>query len=502
MERNMRLAAANVSRRNTPSLLIQLAMTALMGALGLGAIELYIDRLSWPVADDWYRIEETPSGDILFTCQRFRPVKFAAQPAPNTRRIMALGGSTTFGYPERRRGTEPLRGDGEAGVIAVLQSSLDATWPGAFELVNLGVNGGNSEDTLRLLRKAADWGASGLLVYDGHNEFMTAPQRFSSTLWRFSLYRRFSVLMARAKFSPGWVGAAAHGGPTHAQAVLDEMARNLDSVARIADSAGIPLVLSTQVSNLAGFDPNWSTAGDPATLAAMGDLSTEELEAAWRETPDSADLAWAVGQRRLETGGDATAALRSAADSDGLPFRATSEINQTIREVAWDWGAVLVDAEAAVRGSGPPDPERFYDAVHPRPQATHTLAAAFLAAMVNANMLFEEEALDVTLPPPPPQDAQVESALRIARSWVQWSGVRQHDPQHRLKQAARFADMVLALEPEHEEAQAIRELAVALQSGSETPPDISPEIAERLSQLNPDAARLLEPIVGTSSTEG
>ena len=453
------------------------------GALGFLGLDYYLDRVYWGVAPSWYRIER--DGDqVIFGCQNFAPVRFAERPAPGVRRILVLGGSTSFGYPERPVGERPID-RARHGLVGAMQAALDAAWPGAYELLDLGVNGGSSEDSLRILRRALGWGASGVVIYDGHNEYMTAPRDFRPGLWRFALSRRLAPLAPKVQASPGWVGRAAYGGPAHEAAILRQLRRNLEGMADALEDAGLPGVIATQAGNLRGFDPSWSTAGDPAALAALGSLDDAALEALWAAQPEAADVAWALGRRR--SGAAAVAPLRAAADRDGMPFRATSAVNEQIRELAEERGLVLVDAEAAARGGGElPGNEGFYDWVHPRPALAARLSGALLEGMVEAGMLPER-------PPPAAtglsEAERLEASVRTARSWLQWSCVRGHDPGYRLEQSRIWAGRALEQDPDQAEARAILEVARALGGQpAELPTD--PALRERLSGLHPCIAAL------------
>lgn len=417
-------------------------MAALIVALG--CLEVWARTWAWPVSESWYRVDE-PQADatgtaasVTFRCQEYAPVSFTAVPAPGVTRIVLLGGSTAFGYPERPAGTTPIP-RALHGVAGSLQAGLDEAWPAQFEVLNLGVNGGSSDDTLRLLRRSLAWGPKAFVVYDGHNEFMAAPAQFSAPLWRFALYRQVMVLGARAEVAPGWVGPSAIGDAGHAEAVVALFRSNLAALATLAD--GRPVVIATQASNLAGLDPSWSTSGED--LANLDTLPDDEIARRWAASPDVADLAWQAGLRALAAGTDATPALRAAVDHDGMPFRATSAINAAIRDAAAEHGFALVDAEAAVFTPGTnPDPDAFYDNVHPQPEAARRIAAALLGGLARVGTLpgLPPTALS---PPAPPSD---EAVRRTAGYWLRWACVRAHDPGWRLQKARFWAQQLSAAE--------------------------------------------------------
>lgn len=443
-----------------------LALFLVLGAAALTGLEAWADRWSWPVDPAWYRLEER-DGEVVFGCQSFAPVVFPAR--PGARRILLVGGSTSFGFPERPTGSDPVR-RARHGLAGALQAGLGD----GFDLVNLGVNGGSSEDTLRIVRRALDWGAEAMVVYDGHNEHLGVPGRFSAPLWRFALYRRFAVLLPRAEGAPGWVGAPAYGDARHLAAVLARFEANLRAIVTLGTAAGMRVVLSTQASNLTDFDPSWSTSGDAAALGRLRGLTDAEVEAAYAADPGSADVAFEAGRRRRAAGGDARPAFQAALDADGMPFRATTELNGIIRRVAR--GATLVDAEAGVS----PSDDAFYDWVHPRPVTSETIAALILDGLRVAGVARH-----------PGIEDEPEVALRTAVSWVQWACVRRHDPARRAARARSWAARALALRPDFPEAEAIDRVAQAIGEGSTA--EVDPAIGARLARIHPCVAEVIRP---------
>ena len=427
------------------SILLFVALTTVF----LVGLELWLGRWAWPVDPAWYRI--TYEGEqVLFGCQDFRPVAFSASPA--RARIIVLGGSSAFGFPDRPVGDAPLT-SASHGVAGALQTALDRGWPGAFEVVNLGVNGGTSEDTLRLARRALGWGPTALVVIDGSNEFMDVPAATIAPLWRFALFRRFTVLQGRADAAPGWVGTPAWGAPSVREAVHERFRRNLDTLALIAGDVGVKVVLTTQAVNLSDFDPSWSVAGDPAVLAGLDDRSDVDLEALWAANPESAEIAWVVGRRRIRDGGDAVAALHAAVDGDAMPFRSTAGIQRVVREVAASHGATVVEGQAAVAAGGVHAPADFYDWVHPTPIAAERLGEALIRGLQETRVVPTTRTgapEDGPAAAAPGSEEQAATALRVAVTWLRWACVRQHDPAFRAQKAQEWASRAAAIHGAHQ----------------------------------------------------
>ena len=407
--------------KQPPGCLSSALVTLAMLAVALAGLEVYAERWHWPVADSWYRIRED-AGVVTFGCQDYAPVAFRV--VPERTRILMLGGSTTFGFPLRPKGEAPVAHN--YGVAGAMEVALERGWPGRFEVVDLGVNGGASEDSLRLMRRATAWHPSAVVVYDGHNEFVSLPAHFSANLYQFALYRRFVSVVPPVTTAPGPVGPPSYGTEAHAAAVHARFAANLAEIVAIAQ---VPVVVSTQASNLAGLDPSWSTpAGD--------------ADAAWR-------------QGRLD--GDATK-LRSARDLDGLPLRATSAINEVIRSLP---GVVLVDAEAALPALA--GDESFWDWVHPRPEAAARIADALLDGLHRAGVL--ASSASPAEHPALTSEEQAEAERRTAVAWLQWACVRRHDPAWRLGHSRDAARRLLALRPDDADGIAILAVADAVERG-------------------------------------
>jgi lysophospholipase L1-like esterase len=457
------------------------------GAVSLCGLEYYVDKIAWPIAESWYRLESV-DGQVHFGCQNFRPIVFSELPSSNVTRILVIGGSTVFGYPMRLNGTD-LISLSERGVVGTMQRALDASWPDQFELINLGINGGGSEDMLRIMRRSKGWGASGIIIYDGHNEFLNLPAHFNATLWKSALYRRFSIVADRVMVSPGWIAPPAHQSQKHESVILSEFEENLKAVIALAQEQNLPVVIATQSSNLSGVDPNWSTIGKEEVIKGVAELSLEDLEREWMQEPDSADIAWRLGRKREASGGTAWDPYQSSIDNDGLRLRADSGINKVIRNVADSTGATLVESEEQFRRHGViPDNTLFYDWVHPKPRGAEIIAESLLEGMVKSGMITDRpliKAIDLT------DDDKIEVELRVARSWLQWACIRKHDPHWRLTISRSYAMSVIERDPENEEAAAIILLTDVL-SGKNS--DLT-KIAGTMDQELINKMALLHPVI-------
>ena len=341
----------------------------------------------------------------------FNYQRFLAEKPANGFRVFVLGGSSAYGFPW----------GADQAFSAALQKTLQASYPEReVEVINAA---GMSYGSLRLrllsyelLQHEPDL----MIVYSGHNEFVERdlkqrvqaaplPTGVRAGLERWRLYSALSRLNKDEAETPDDASAAeligldadreyttdvADQERDEAVAELDE---HLRAIVRAATNDDVPIVLCTVPSNERNWRPNqtsWPaelTAGERNTLEASlqqareanddgdGASALAAIEQIEQRTTTAAD-AWYEKGRALETTGridDAALAYRQARDLDAQPGRALSVINETIRRVASEESATLVDVDATFRsvaGNGSPGFDLFEDYVHPKP-AAHLLIA-------------------------------------------------------------------------------------------------------------------------------
>lgn len=466
------------------------AGTVLLFVLGVAALwglDTWVDTRAWLVDPSWYKLETGET--VSLSCQRFRPVTFSLKPAPGVTRILVVGGSTAFGFPTRPTGEAPLKRNVH-GMVGMVAESLETHWPGKYELINLGINGGGIVDTERIVRRAEAWGASAMIVYDGNNEFLPVPKDFSARLWSSALYRQLSVLRPRATNSQGWTSPAAHGGDEQKAAILDLFESKLNSVVDLGETFGLKVLVSTQAVNRYGMDPNWSTSGDAEVLKQASRATIEKLESDIGHAPHSSDLLWQAGIK-VEDASIAGALVQGAVDHDGLQLRASGEINAAIRRVGERDGVTLIDgaeAMAQLEHNG----NLFYDWVHPTERGSRVLAEALIEGLASSGVI-PYSAAPLSTPSVPLAD-QEGGALRASRSWLQWACVREHDPGFRLSNARRLAQSVAesSRTSVRIEAAAIMAVAAGWDSSSAEIPE---EHRVRLSGLHPCLAERVSSVL-------
>jgi tetratricopeptide (TPR) repeat protein len=182
---------------------------------------------------------------------------------------------------------------------------------------------------------------------------------------------------------------------------ISQLRSNLQALLDIYRHAGVPVMPATLVSNDAGQAPfssglcaDTDQAGYEAQLAAghaaleAGEFTNAavSLRAAVLRDHCEAETRFLLGRAELG-GGDAAAAheaFRSARDRDQLRFRAPSEFNQVITELARENGARLVDVQARfeqVAENGIVGNDLMLEHVHPNLDGYFLLADAFYDAM-------------------------------------------------------------------------------------------------------------------------
>ncbi len=301
---------------------------------------------------------------------------FLADKPEGAFRVMALGGSTTAGFPYHWY----------YGFPALLEDRLAAALPGRrIEVANLGMTATNSYTIWAMADAVAAQRPNAVVIYSGHNEYYGAfgpggtqgwpgmPGPMKRLLIRASKWATVAgidelledeeptsgeqrTLMARIVRN-----AAIARGDDVFQAGIAQFESNLRDALRTFERAGIPVFLATIASNLADQPP-------------LGE------EAAARE-------AYERGQRSLSAGDSAVAreAFVEARELDGIRFRAPEAMNAVVRSLAAEFDNVtLVDVEDRLRAESPGHIEGaalFADHLHPNAQGYALVADAFFEAM-------------------------------------------------------------------------------------------------------------------------
>lgn len=304
----------------------------------------------------------------------FDPI--AAAKDTSALRVVALGGSTTAGFPYHWYNGFPAR----------LEDRLAAALPGRLvEVANLGMTATNSFTIWALAESVVEQRPDAVVIYAGHNEYYGAFGTAGTQGWTGSSVRFKRLLIGASRWAilAGVEGLirndelpAAERRTMMARVVRDaaiepnseafhagiaQFEANLRSTIQRFERAGIPVFLGTLTSNLADQAP----LGDDAAALAAYDRGRELLAA-----------------------GDTTsarAAFLQAREADGLRFRAPEAVNDVVRRLAQAFKNVtLVDVEERFRMHSPGGIEGaslFADHLHPNARGYALMADAYFTAM-------------------------------------------------------------------------------------------------------------------------
>ena len=334
---------------------------------------------------------------------------------PGAFRIIAYGGSTTWGAPVP-----------ELGFVAQLGFFLRELRPDRpLEILNLGRPGSSSDSDVEAVRATIDAQPDLLLLFGSHNEFLDRglPSRFKTRL-------RYQLARSGAKRMMVRLAATFRGSSRDRESILpdrlvpydrnSEVFRakleryrdNIDAVLRLASGKKVPILILTPPSNLSGWPPvhrqiGWAL-GDAAyerkieaieQSLASGSLgqAREQLERLRAEHPGDAMGLFLLATLELRTGDTAGARTHftQARDLDPYPWRALSEMNDYLRLRAALPGVHLIDAERIFADQSPDGITGGFliaDNCHPTPEGSYLIAEAIVRCLSANGQFFESGA--------------------------------------------------------------------------------------------------------------
>lgn len=276
----------------------------------------------------------------------------------NAYRVFALGGSSAAGYPYGYNGT----------FSRVLDDILSDAMPSReVEVVNVATSAISTYTLFDQIDEILEQKPDAITIYTGHNEFYGALGVGSNeNLGGFPGFVRFYLKLQRFKTflflreqivnAGQWLGSAFGEGETVGSGTLMEriindqsielggpefelamiqFRSNMEAIISKFEQENIPVYISTIASNVKDQAPFVSIDQDDHPGAE------EVFEQAW-QLYQKGDTAQARSQ------------FEYAKDLDGLKFRAPSQINKTITELANDFdNAKLVDVHQRFEGVSP-----------------------------------------------------------------------------------------------------------------------------------------------------
>ncbi|MFQ6675648.1 MAG: tetratricopeptide repeat protein [Fidelibacterota bacterium] len=371
---------------------------------------------------------------------------FKKEKGASTLRVVALGGSTTAGYPYLYSGSFP----------AMVKDRLVQAYPGVeIEMINLGMTAVTSYAVLDFVEDVLDRDPDLLILYTGHNEFYGAlgsastqrviapgPLRRPLTLLTLKLKHLKTFQLAESLLRslappPDQTGtlmarmarekAVPYNSPLR-EYTRKTFEKNLRTVIKKAQRKKIPVLIGTLVSNLADQPPFVSlhqTGSDTLTVNRLLAQATQELNTGnyrnaltLTEKALTLDSTFALTHflqgralQALDRIPQAREAYRKARDTDALPFRAGSPMNTILKKVSQSPGTFLVDLEDTLQNASPNgliDRTLMLEHLHPN------LKGYFLMARAVAHTILKENLLHPNTPPQPPKpDAWFQTRIAV-----------------------------------------------------------------------------------------
>ncbi len=318
---------------------------------------------------------------------------FLRQKTDSLFRIVALGGSSTAGYPYPFYLGFPER------VVARLRS-VDPTRQ--IEMINLGMTALSSHVLRDLTPFVIEMNPDAVLIYAGHNEYYGAygagginrnPSLIRVLFWfkKSALFRSLEKIISppvesdRTMMTNSTTDVSITYGGSVYHAGIKNFEANLDQILNSLNQRGIKVYIGTLVSNVQGQSPlGIDSTATKAWLSGLDDLADGDSVAAM------------------------TAFIRSK-EYDPIRFRAPEKMDQIISRLAQDHNAHVVNTDSyfdsRVRDS------LFTDHLHPAALGYDLIGEAFATAMGGHSGV---QSSDLTDPVPSPLDAAY-ARLLIAR---------------------------------------------------------------------------------------
>lgn len=317
------------------------------------------------------------------------------EPLPeNLFRVIFAGGSTVQGFPHPRR----------LAAASYLQAMLQDAWPDRqIEVINVGITAVSSFAVARTVEDAFALRPDLVVVYTGHNDFyglygaaslrQGGDRALSKRIYYWLMQLRLTTLLrtvmgrfqgGEGEASESLLQVMASAGDILPDDPRRERARenlreNLRQLAVFCRRQDVPLVLCTLASNESGFAPApaelpesasgeerrvWDDAlaqgralleGEGPDSVARARQALLHLDRAETIFSQHALLHYLRGKCLVELGEHAAAreAFVRARDLDVHPWRAPSEFNRVIRDLAGPTASLLADVEEAFYLAGP-----------------------------------------------------------------------------------------------------------------------------------------------------
>jgi tetratricopeptide (TPR) repeat protein len=365
---------------------------------------------------------------------REREVTFSRDKPKRAVRIFFVGGSASAGWPHP---------DGEA-YTDYLERTLYRAFPNRYiEILNISAHAYAAFRVRLIFEEIRAFQPDLIVVYSGNNEFVEQRRYSVTDSWYDSIANiaNFSTAYRLLRGSPALsslfptssLSAETRGGIAMEQwskieglpailrtdadqfrKVKEHYAFSIRSMLQGAKDLGIPAVLLTVPTNTRDWQPNVSAeravgerahawreayrAGRAALIRGQHGQAVDFLQTAAGTDPGHAATHYHLA-RALEASGrlaEANDSYDRARDLDANPFRAHSEFNDILRELAGEFDHVhLVDADKLFRDASAPHApgfNLFLDYVHPTRRGNIILAHGVFDTILATGVLGAKEA--------------------------------------------------------------------------------------------------------------
>ena len=294
--------------------------------------------------------------------------RFDLPKSEGTFRVVVFGGSTVFGFPYQPELAFPRQ------LEVALQRQHDGV---QVEVLNAGITGINSFGIADLVRQGIRAAPDLIIIHTGHNEFYgpggvasttldVSPSLFPSIVRfrRLRLFQAFSALLRSPGTGLELPAGLAFNVSVQVDGSLDRKAEqryraNLTQIVQTAQTANIPILLTTVACNLRDQSPIRSPLRIDLSFEAyrrwhrlflLGEqqmdnarsgeakqwgAALDSLRQAARIDDSSAILAYRIAQclEALERWNESRRTFERARDLDGCPFRARGPFAAIVRDV-------------------------------------------------------------------------------------------------------------------------------------------------------------------------
>lgn len=323
---------------------------------------------------------------------------FLRDKTDNTFRVFVMGASTVVGFPFYKNGSFPR----------LLKHRLSLTFPDKnIEIINTGITAVNSYTLLDLSDKIIEQKPDLVIIYAGHNEYYGALGVGSTVSigkypWVVRSYLRLKNLRFFQLLENGYSRVVKSEGETKFtikettlmevmakeqqiainsevyNAGINQFKSNVEKILAKYQNIGIPVIISTVVSNEKDIEPFISDDFDEDEFNSALKNNKNEV---YKIAHQNAKAAYKLGQFYINQQQDsAKKYFHIAKELDMLRFRAPEQINDVIVELSKKDDIHLVDSRKALlaySNSGFIDDELLTEHVHPNVKGNFILADAF-----------------------------------------------------------------------------------------------------------------------------